>query len=255
MALNVDVGRYAEQPKQYGNLAVDVGTKTPNAGNIVLGGPQQSPQNAQGPSAYAPPPPQQTVQQPQTYAPPQTPPQATPGYAPPPPQQQSPQMAQQPPGPPPQPAVKVRQPNHVINTAGTAQMMMGQKVSLNQKVPDISKLMIGLEWDVNYAGLHPFDTDVSLFMVDAANKTEEENFIFYNNPVSRCGSITLGGDHYLGVKDCYNEIVQLDMNRVPPHIQKLAITLTIDEADARSQNFGQIPSAYLKVIDATEISF
>ncbi len=295
MALNVDVGRYAEQPKQYGNLAVDVGTKIPNAGNIVLGGPQQSPQNVQGPSAYAPPPPQQTVQQPQTYAPPQTPPQATPGYAPPPPQQQqypgypppqppqappsspgypppqqpqqqypgypppqppppqqqSPQMAQQPPGPPPQPAVKVRQPNHVINTAGTAQMMMGQKVSLNQKVPDISKLMIGLEWDVNYAaGLHPFDTDVSLFMVDAANKTEEENFIFYNNPVSRCGSITLGGDHYLGVKDCYNEIVQLDMNRVPPHIQKLAITLTIDEADARSQNFGQIPSAYLKVIDA-----
>lgn len=129
-------------------------------------------------------------------------------------------------------------------------MMMGQKISLNQKVPDLSKLLVGLEWDVSYTGPHPFDMDVSLFMVDAANKTEEENFIFYNNPVSQCGSISLGGDHYLGVKDCYNGIVQLDLNRIPPNIEKLAVTLTIDEADEKAQNFGQVPNANLKVIDA-----
>ncbi|HHC25355.1 MAG TPA: TerD family protein, partial [Desulfobacterales bacterium] len=51
-------------------------------------------------------------------------------------------------------------------------------------------------------------------------------------------------------KEYYNETVQIDLNRAPSHIQTLAITVTIDEADERGQNFGQISNAYLSVIDA-----
>ena len=139
---------------------------------------------------------------------------------------------------------------YLIDTADSLVMKTGQKISLNQKISDISKLLLALKWDLNHAGSQKFDLDISLFMTDAANKTQEENFIFYNNPKSRCGSIMLKEDHGLCVKECYNETVQIDLNRAPSHIQTLAITVTIDEADERGQNFGQISNAYLSVIDA-----
>ncbi|QTA92948.1 TerD family protein [Desulfonema magnum] len=148
------------------------------------------------------------------------------------------------------PDIKRKKPDDITDTAGSLEMKMGQKISLNQKASDISRLIIGLEWELNNTGNQDIALDVSIFMVDSANKTEEDNFIFYNNPASRCGAISLGSDHHIGIKECYDEVVQLDLNRAPSHIQTLAVTVTIDEADERGQNFGQVSNAYLKIIDA-----
>ncbi len=150
----------------------------------------------------------------------------------------------------PVPGIRRKKPNDITDRAGSLQMKMGQKISLNQKASDLSKLMIGLEWELNNTGNQNFALDVSIFMVDSGNKTEENNFIFYNNPASRCGTVSLGSDHHMGTKECYDETVQLDLNRVPSHIQTLAVTVTIDDADERGQNFGQVSDAYLKIIDA-----
>jgi len=154
------------------------------------------------------------------------------------------------PGPPIQSAATRRKPNTVIDTTGSSQIKRGQKIGLGQKVSNLSGLIIGLQWDLN-AGAREFELDTSIFMVDTADKTEEANFIFYNNPASRCGGVILKADHHTGVKECYDEILQLDLNRIPPYIQTLAVTVTIDEADARGQNFGQVSDAYLKIIDAS----
>jgi tellurium resistance protein TerD len=141
--------------------------------------------------------------------------------------------------------------NHLISTGDSLIMKMGQKISLNQKVSDISKILLTLEWELNHSENQRLDLDISVFMTDAAKKTKEEDFIFYNNPISRCGSIRLKEDHGIGVKQSYNEIVQLDLRRVPSYIQTLAVTVTI-EADERAQNFGQISKGYLRIIDAAE---
>lgn len=159
------------------------------------------------------------------------------------------QIRQAPPPIPDSPVSKrMKQPNHITDSREAVPIKMGQKISLNQTLSNISRFLIALEWNAD-AGGQPFDLDVSIFMTDSANKTAEEDFIFYNNPVSRCGSIRLKSDGDLGITECYDETVQFDLSRVPSHIQTLAITVTIDEADERGQNFGKVSDAYLRVID------
>ena len=52
----------------------------------------------------------------------------------------------------------------------------------------------------------------------------------------------------LRLKDAYNESIQLDLNLIPCHIQKLAFTVTIYEAKERNQNFGQLSEGYFRII-------
>lgn len=139
-----------------------------------------------------------------------------------------------------------------IDISRTTIMKRGQKISLNQKASDISKLVVGLEWEVNGNYNQNLDIDVSVFMVDGDNRTKEENFIFYNNSKSIDGGLTIDDDHSIGIKDCYDAVLKLDLNRVSTDIQKLAVTVTIDEADERNLSFKYISNAYLKIIDASK---
>lgn len=150
------------------------------------------------------------------------------------------------------PSSEKRKQNNLIERSDSLLMKQGQKISLNQKASNLSMLVIGLEWDENYGGNNPLDLDVSIFMVDGNNSTSEENFIFYNNPKSIDGSVHLDGDHSINIKECYDTTIQVNLNRVSNDIQKLAITVTIDEADERNQNFSNISKASFRVIDASK---
>ena len=59
----------------------------------------------------------------------------------------------------------------------------GQKVELTKGNPGLSKLLIGLGWDINkYDGGADFDLDAAAFLLGANGKvTSDEDFIFYGN--------------------------------------------------------------------------
>lgn len=136
-----------------------------------------------------------------------------------------------------------------INSTASLMMKRGQKISITQKASNLSKLMVGMEWNASSTTQNIIDIDTSIFMVDINNKTEEHNFIFYNNPKSKCGGVLLSGDHNSSLKSAFNETIQLNLNLIPKSIQKLAITITIDDADIKNQNFRQISNAYFTIID------
>ena len=45
------------------------------------------------------------------------------------------------------------------------------------------------------SGNNEFDLDASVFMVDINDKTQEKDFIFYENTKSTCGGIVINEDH------------------------------------------------------------
>lgn len=136
-----------------------------------------------------------------------------------------------------------------LQTRGAIEIKRGQKVSLTQKISNLSRLLVALEWDIKNEGTYPMELDASIFMVDINNKTAEEDFIFYNNLSSRCGGVKLKADHGTGLLEGFDEMVQLDLDKIPPHIQKLAFTVTIDQADERRQNFSLVSNGYFRIID------
>lgn len=122
----------------------------------------------------------------------------------------------------------------------------GQRVSLEK---NMTMALIGLGWDVNrYDGGYDFDLDASAFLLGANGKVrKDEDFIFYHNLQSQDGSVTHTGDNLTGSGNGDDEVLIIDFTKVPADVQKIAITVTIYDADVRHQNFGQVSNAYVRV--------
>ena len=122
----------------------------------------------------------------------------------------------------------------------------GQRVSLDKSM---TMALIGLGWDTNrYDGGADFDLDAAAFMLGANGKVRKDGeFIFYGNLKSSDGSVRHTGDNLTGAGDGDDEVLIIDFTKVPADVQKIAITVTIYDAPARRQNFGQVSNAYVRV--------
>ncbi len=64
------------------------------------------------------------------------------------------------------------------------------------------------------------------------------------------GSVEHTGDNRTGQGDGDDETVKIDLGRVPADIQRVPFTVTIHDAAARKQNFGQVGNAFIRVVNA-----
>ncbi|WP_144526066.1 TerD family protein [Bacillus pumilus] len=128
----------------------------------------------------------------------------------------------------------------------------GQKIDLTKTNPGLTKVVVGLGWDVNkYDGGHDFDLDASVFLLDAAGKAgSPSDFVFYNQTTGGDGSVVHTGDNRTGEGDGDDEQVNIDLSAVPASIEKISFVITIHDAEARSQNFGQVTNAYVRILNA-----
>lgn len=129
------------------------------------------------------------------------------------------------------------------------QLQKGQKIDLGKTSPGLTKAVIGLGWDIkSYDGGSDFDLDASAFLLDANGKcTKETDFIFYNNLQSPCGSVLHTGDNRTGEGEGDDEQLVVDLKKVPADVHRIAITVTIYDAEGRSQNFGQVGNAFVRL--------
>lgn len=131
----------------------------------------------------------------------------------------------------------------------------GGNLSLSKTDPSLSNVLIGLGWDTRSTDGADFDLDASAFLLGANDKVRgEHDFIFYNQPRSPEGSVEHTGDNRTGAGDGDDEAVKISLNQVPADVQKVVITVTIHDADARRQNFGQVQNAFIRVVnDASQV--
>lgn len=127
----------------------------------------------------------------------------------------------------------------------------GQKVDLTKTNAGLDAILAGLGWDTNkYDGGHEFDLDVSVFMTGESNTIEDDsNFVFYNNPQDAAGSVIYSGDNRTGAGDGDDETVKVTLSRIPANVKKVTFTVTINDAESRGQNFGQVSNAYIRIVD------
>jgi len=132
-------------------------------------------------------------------------------------------------------------------------LQKGQKIALEKVAPGINAGMIGLGWDVNPTDTGTdFDLDVSVFLLgDNEKLLSDKHFVFYNNLNSPDPdkSVQLMGDNRTGEGTGDDEALIADFRRIPPEVAKMAVTVTIHEADQRGQNFGQVNNAYVRLVN------
>lgn len=126
----------------------------------------------------------------------------------------------------------------------------GGNLSLSKTDPNLKKLLIGLGWDVRATSGQDFDLDASAFLLTSTGKVRgDHDFIFYNQLKSADGSVEHTGDNRTGAGDGDDEAIKVDLTRIAPDIDKIAITVTIHDAQLRGQNFGQVANAFVRVVN------
>jgi tellurium resistance protein TerD len=131
-------------------------------------------------------------------------------------------------------------------------LQKGGNVNLSKEAPGLNKMVVGLGWDVRATDGAAFDLDGAIFMLNSAGKVRSDaDFIFYNNLKSVDGSVAHSGDNRTGAGEGDDESVTIDLAKVPADVDKIAICVTIHEAEQRRQSFGQVSKAFVRCVNAS----
>lgn len=142
-------------------------------------------------------------------------------------------------------------------------LQKGQRISLSKEAPGLTKLICGLGWDVakrsgggffsNFGGSgHNYDLDASVICLDANGKlTDNKNVIYFGNLQHSSRAIIHQGDNLTGAGDGDDEVIIIDLPRIPANIAKLIFVVNIYECVTRKQDFGQIENAFVRLVNSS----
>ena len=129
-------------------------------------------------------------------------------------------------------------------------LQKGGNVNLSKEAPGLTQLTVGLGWDVRSSDGAAFDIDSSAFLLKVDGKVRADtDFIFYNNLKSTDGAVQHSGDNRTGAGEGDDETVRIDLTKVPADVERIAICVTIHEAEGRRQNFGQVQKAFIRCVN------
>lgn len=132
-------------------------------------------------------------------------------------------------------------------------LQKGQKIDIG-----LTKITVGLGWDPNEGTGHAFDLDASAFMIDAKRLIPEERFfVFYGMEktngqlLSPDTALQHTGDDPDGKSSDGDddEAIRVDLTRIDARLQEILFVVTIHDAIANKQNFGQVRNSYIRIVD------
>jgi tellurium resistance protein TerD len=129
----------------------------------------------------------------------------------------------------------------------------GGNVSLSKEAPGLTAVLVGLGWDVRTTTGADFDLDASALMCDTSGKIlSDSHFIFFNNLTSPDGSVEHTGDNLTGEGEGDDEAIKVNLASVPAEVDKIVVAVSIYDAEARQQSFGQVRNAFMRVVNQAD---
>lgn len=125
-------------------------------------------------------------------------------------------------------------------------LQKGQRENINAP-----KFTVGLGWDTNNTSTGTaFDLDASLFLLGENKKLVSDNhFIFYNNLESPDQAVIHSGDNLTGDGTGDDEQIRIDLTKIDASVKEITVVVTIHDADARRQNFGQVRNSFIRIFN------
>ena len=129
----------------------------------------------------------------------------------------------------------------------------GGNVSLTKDAPGLTNVNVGLGWDVRTTTGADFDLDASALLLGADGKVlSDQHFVFFNNLKSPDGSVEHTGDNLTGEGEGDDEMIKVNLAGLAPEVDKVVFPVSIHDADARGQSFGQITNAFIRVVNSAD---
>lgn len=140
----------------------------------------------------------------------------------------------------------------------------GQKIDLSKKDgASLTQLKVGLGWDPVatenkgffaslFSSATEIDCDASVLMLNENEKLQNKtDLIYFRNLKSSCGSVQHTGDNLTGEGEGDDEVINVDLSKIPERIKKLVFVVNIYDCASRKQHFGMIQNAFIRIVDQT----
>ena len=129
----------------------------------------------------------------------------------------------------------------------------GGNVSLTKEAPGLTAVIVGLGWDVRTTTGTDFDLDASALLCNEGGRVDGDgNFVFFNNLKSPDGSVEHTGDNLTGEGEGDDEQIKVNLAGVPAAVSKIVFPVSIYDAENRTQNFGQVRNAFIRVVNQAD---
>ena len=128
----------------------------------------------------------------------------------------------------------------------------GGNVSLTKEAgaAGLSAVTVGLGWDVRTTTGTDFDLDASAIAAKADGKVvSDQHFVFYGNLATPDSTIQHTGDNLTGEGEGDDESIKVNLAGLPADVDKVAFPVSIYDAEARSQSFGEVRNAFIRVVN------
>jgi len=130
----------------------------------------------------------------------------------------------------------------------------GQKISLSKDGGSLTRIFMGLGWDVTKkkgllggmfggGGGEDIDLDASCLVFDESGQQVGE--IWFRALTGMNGAIVHTGDNLTGAGDGDDETIKVDLSRLPATVKSLVFTVN----SFRGQTFDKVANAYCRVVD------
>ncbi|KQT24007.1 tellurium resistance protein TerX [Chryseobacterium sp. Leaf405] len=160
-------------------------------------------------------------------------------------------------------------------------LQKGQTIDLRkndrgESVYDLSKVTIGLGWDVRKQGGFfgklfskeaEYDLDAIAFLLDSNGKVanlgrttmtndgrqlalQQGDIIYFNSMQHPSGNIWLTGDNRTGAGDGDDEQIIVKLDQLDQQYQKIIFVVSIYLGKKNNQHFGMIDNAFIRAVDA-----
>ncbi|GAA2140366.1 TerD family protein [Kitasatospora kazusensis] len=127
----------------------------------------------------------------------------------------------------------------------------GGNISLTKEAPGLSAVTVGLGWDVRTTTGAEFDLDASAIVLNAAGRVlSDGHFVFFNNTSTPDRTVVHTGDNRNGEGDGDDESLNVNLAGLPAEAARIVFPVSIYDATSRSQSFGQVRNAYIRVLNA-----
>ena len=133
----------------------------------------------------------------------------------------------------------------------------GGNVSLTKEAPGLTDVLVGLGWDVRTTDGADFDLDAS---GDPARRHDDKaisdkHFVFFNNLKSPDGTVEHTGDNLTGEGEGDDEAIKVNLARHAGRRSRRSSSRSRSTTPtARSQSFGQVRNAFIRVVNAANNS-
>lgn len=136
-------------------------------------------------------------------------------------------------------------------------LQKGQKVSLSKDNAGLSKVIVGLGWDEaqQKKGFfapkpQPIDCDASAILLMNGKLCSGDDVVFFNNLRHKTGTVQHMGDNLTGAGEGDDEQIIVDLEAIPEQYDRIVVVVNIYQAVQRSQHFGLIKNAFIRLVDA-----